>query len=76
MEPEEALSFISFVFDKREDEMLFQRWVNGLQFEMSFDEFKLQLKPKPIKSESEILADVRTILNGFVAERRDLRGNI
>lgn len=76
MEPEEALSFISYVIEKREDELLFQRWIGGLQYEMSFTEFKQRLKPKPIKDESEILADVRIILNGLTKGEGDPHGNI
>lgn len=75
MESAEALSFISFVFRKREDELMFQRWINRLQFEMSFDEFRHRLRPKPIKQEAEILADVRTILDGFTKERGNTYGN-
>lgn len=76
MEPEEALSFVSYVMERREDELLFQRWINGLQYEISFEEFRLRLKPKKVKPDVEILADVRTILNGFAEERGELHGNI
>ena len=75
MEPEEALSFISFALEQRDDELLFQRWIIGPQFEISFDEFRQGLKPKPIKSDAEILADVKTILDGF-GERRNSFGDI
>ena len=34
-----------------------------MQFQMSFDEFKERLKPKELKSEKEILVDVKAILD-------------
>lgn len=60
---EEALSLLELALQKREEELLFQRWVHDMQFQMSFDEFRERLKPKPIKKEEEILADVKEILD-------------
>ena len=74
MEPLEALSFISFAFSRRDEEMLFQRWISGPQFEMGFDEFKGLLMPKPEKPEVEIMEDVKRILSGL--RKEELRGNI
>ena len=65
MSLEEGLSLISFAFEQEEDSLLFQRWVNGAQYQMSFDEFKAQLIPKPQKSEKEIFDDVEKIMVAF-----------
>ena len=62
---DEALSLIEFAVEQTEEELLFQRWINGLQYQMSFQEFKLKLKPQPIKSDAEIIDDVKDILKLF-----------
>jgi len=60
---EEALSLLEYALQKREEELLFQRWIHDFQCQMSFNEFKERLKPRPIKKEEEILADVKEILD-------------
>lgn len=65
MDIEAALSHIEFLYKKREEELLFQRWIHDIHLEMSFDEFKEKLIPKPKKSETEILDDVKEILGMF-----------
>lgn len=50
---------------KREEELLFQRWIHDIQFQMSFNEFKEKLKPKPLRSDEEILEEVKDILDMF-----------
>lgn len=65
MEVDEALSLIGFALDKKTEELLFQRWIGKLQFEMSFEEFKEKLKPVKLKNETEILEDVENILSLF-----------
>jgi len=42
--------------------LLFQRWISGPQFQISYDEFVEQLKPKPLRDDAEILNEVRAIL--------------
>jgi hypothetical protein len=64
LEIEEALSLIEYAQSKREEELLFIRWI-PFQVEMGFDEFKTKLKPKPIKKEKEILTDVEKIITLF-----------
>lgn len=54
---------MEFAFQKREEELLFQRWIHDIQFQMSFDEFKERLTRKPIKKETEILSEVKEILD-------------
>lgn len=70
----EALSLIQFACEKQEEELLFSRWVNGPQFQMSFDEFKQKLKPPQFKKDEEILDEVKQILTLF--ERRGKDGDI
>lgn len=66
MEADEGLSLLLYALEQEEDALLFNRWVNGLQYSISFDEFKQKLKPVRQKSEREILADVEHILSGGV----------
>lgn len=40
MEYEEGYEFVFFAINKIQEEKLFQRWIAGYQYEMSFDEFK------------------------------------
>jgi len=65
LELDEALSLIEYAMAQHEEELLFLRWVHDLQFQMSFEEFKEKLKPKPLKSDEEILEDVKDILALF-----------
>ena len=65
MEVDEALSLIEYALGQRTEELLYQRWLVRFQFEMSFDEFKLKLKPVKLKDETEILEDVEKILSSF-----------
>lgn len=70
MELDEALSLIEYAFAQQEEELLFNRWIHDVQFHMSFEEFKEQLKPKPIKAEEEILDDVKEIITLFNNQER------
>ena len=40
MEPDEALSFIDFLFEKDAEDKIYLRWIVGPQFSYSLDEFK------------------------------------
>lgn len=48
---------------EREDK-LWQRWIAGPQFSVSFEDFKKSLQPVRFKDESALLRDVEAILNG------------
>ena len=63
MEINEALSLIEYAMSQNEEELLFQRWIPFQH--IPFDEFVNQLKPKKIKSEEEILNEVKEILALF-----------
>ncbi len=65
MELEEALSLIEYAFTQHEEELIFQRWIHDIHLHMSFDEFKQKLKPPIVKSDEEILDDVKDILALF-----------
>lgn len=65
LDVDEALSLIEYAFERQEEELLFMRWIHDLQFQMGFDEFKAKLKPPPLKSDEEILSDVKDILALF-----------
>lgn len=60
---EEALSFIDFAYEKQTEELIFQRWIPYQH--ISYDEFKAQIKPPVIKSDEEILNDVKDIITLF-----------
>lgn len=63
-EIEDALSLVEYAYQQHEEELLFQRWINGLQYQMSFVEFKEMLKPLPkVKEETveDTLEKVRVI---------------
>lgn len=59
---ESGLSQIEYIIEKETEELLYQRWIHDLQFQMSFDEFKAKLIPKESKTEQEILTEVEDIL--------------
>lgn len=64
MPADEGARFLLFVMRREEDERIFQRWLM-FQTEISFDDFKEQLKPKRMKSEKEVLKDVESILKSW-----------
>ena len=56
---EEAVGYIEHRARKRNDDLIFQRWISGTwQYEMSLEEFKTKLTPQRVRSEEEILNDV------------------
>lgn len=61
---DEGISFLLFARKKEQDDLIFQRWLNGYQ-EIPFDEFKSKLKPVEIKSDEEILNDVAEMMRSF-----------
>lgn len=65
MDLEDALDLIEYAYHQREEELLYQRWIHDIQFQMSFDEFKQKLKPPVLKPDEEILSEVRDILAQF-----------
>lgn len=62
---DEAASLLLFALDKEEEELLFRRWIVQAQYEMSFDDFKASLKPRIIKTDREIIEDVKSIMKGW-----------
>lgn len=58
MEMDEAIGFIRFLAKKRNDDLIFQRWIAGPQYEMSLEEFKHRLRPQRVRSDEEILDEV------------------
>lgn len=72
----EGLSFIDYMFDRENDSLLWQRWVAGVQYEMSFDEFKQAVTRKPQRPDKEVIAEAQDILNAFYMQGGDKVGNI
>lgn len=58
MDLEEAIGFIQYRLKKRNDDLIFIRWIAGPQYEMSLDEFKEKLRRKPVRSDEEILDEL------------------
>lgn len=68
MSAETGIGLISHIIDKKTDDMLFQRWINGNQH-ISFDSFKKALKKNQEMSTDdrtadEILQEVKSIMDG------------
>lgn len=55
--------------EQETDRLLFDRWVQGAQYTMSFDAFKASLHRPPDRPAEEILEDVGTILQAFEKAR-------
>ena len=73
MEPDEALSFIDFLFEKDAEDKIYLRWIVGPQFSFSLDEFKERLIPSPVRPDDEILEEVYGIIEKMGGE---VNGNI
>ena len=58
----EGLDLIELAYKKTQDDLLFQRWLHGPQFEMSLDEFKHSLMPQVEKKTEDILETVEAII--------------
>lgn len=61
---EEALSLVEYALEQQEEELLFQRWIHDMQFQISFNDFKDKLKPVSFEPETkieDILEEVRVI---------------
>lgn len=67
MPGDEAARLLLYAKEREEEAMLFQRWIMQAQYEMSFEDFKEQLRPKPVKSEKAILSDVENIMKQWEA---------
>lgn len=61
----DAVEFLLWLINKAEEELLYQRWIIAGQTEMSFEEFKTRLQPKPVKKDEEIIEDVKSIMEGW-----------
>lgn len=59
----DGVALIDFGFEKDEEDKLFQRWIVGSQYEMSFEEFKRKLAQPVFKPTQEVLDDVAKILD-------------
>ena len=61
MDLEEAIGYIKHRAQKRIDDLIFQRWIAGPQYQMSLDEFKTKLTPVKARSDEEILEEVYAV---------------
>lgn len=60
---DQGIALLEFAFEKEWEHNVFLRWIAGHEFGMSFDQFKEEAKPRPLKSTKETLNDVENILN-------------
>lgn len=60
---DDGVALIEFAFNDEFEHNVFLRWIAGHEFGMSFDQFKEESKPRPIKTSKEVLSDVEKILN-------------
>lgn len=67
----DGIALLEFAFNDEWEHNVFLRWIAGHEFGMSFSEFLEAAKPVPIKSASETLKDVETILNSTQWRRED-----
>lgn len=58
MDADDAIPVLFQAKQHETDDKLFQRWLNGYQWEMSFDEFKQKLRPLTNKDAKTILKEV------------------
>lgn len=54
---------LEYAFGAEWEQNAFLRWIAGNEFGMSFNEFKEAVKPRPIKSTAQIIADVDEIMS-------------
>lgn len=50
--------------EQEREEKLWQRWIAGAQYSVSFEEFKRSLLPPQFADEKKLMEDVKNILNG------------
>lgn len=65
MPADEGIELVLFAKKQEDDVLLYQRWLTGAQYEMSFDAFKETLKPKAIKDDDEVIKDAESILTSW-----------
>lgn len=51
---EDGISLLEYAFEKEDEDRLYARWVGLAQYEISFDDFKRQLKPVKVDAEKTI----------------------
>lgn len=62
----DGIRIIKKAYEQVSEDKIFLRWVNGYQQSMSLDDFKREITvPRFTKSDEEILADVKGILDGL-----------
>lgn len=70
MSADDGVSFLLFAFEREEEALIYQRWIVGGQFSMSFDDFKARLIPPAPKTEKAIMQDVEKILKSATLNKK------
>lgn len=69
MDAEAGITLLEYALEQEEEQRIFDRWIQGAQYSMSFESFKTSLTKRPAKSEKAVLEDVENILCAFEKER-------
>ncbi len=54
MPVDDGISLLAYAFSTEEDDKLFARWVGFAQYDVSFEEFKRQLKPVTVNEKKTL----------------------
>lgn len=65
----DGLALLEYAMEQETDRLLFDRWIQGAQYSVSFDEFKASLHRPPDRPTEDILEDVGNILQAFEKAR-------
>ena len=66
LDVEDGFELIKKAYEQRNEDLLMQRWINGYQSEMGFEDFKAKVTVKQdTRSKEEILGMVNNIITSF-----------
>lgn len=60
---EDGVALLEYAINAEWEHNVFLRWIAGNEFGMSFDAFKEEVKPRPLRSTRETMKDVKDILD-------------
>jgi len=74
MPVEDGISLLVYAFEKEDEDKLFDRWVNAAQYEVSFEEFKRQLRPVRI-DEKQTLETLDELMSATTWRKEPIRSD-
>lgn len=69
----DGIALLAFAFEKESEDKLFQRWIGFAQYEVSFEEFKKNLRPAKV-DEKKTLEKIDELMEKTTWVHKD--GNI